>query len=340
MITIHEPYQAIKAIQFTDTADNGALEKVDSAFVLNAGRLGIRDIHFRVVPVYDTRDIGIHASEQINSAQRPEILSVSVNCAGPDKEEGTIKNARNDFFFAVLPDSVFVQGTSNGFEFSYVKPLIQEFYRLTTTNNLGTPFRSCEVLPEHALRFLVPQYRQKLIDSGALERVENIDSIVPSVPNKTHVFEVDQPFQNVKLFLSSRNRKRLQKSVGQEVRLYFGAAAAEFARHKTCSARSSANYITATVTEHLFDGKIGQNVIALNSSSRLTPGLSTGENVPILATMRKNPATTLPKYQVPEFGAIIAIGVETETVTQTPVRLHATGTAPHQRGSSVFVSTP
>src|ERR1700722_16451304 len=162
------PYKSTHIYHITDTFDHRARGKIDGAYSKYRGKIGLRDAGYSFIPAVNTIDIGISVSEFILNSQRPDRLILSVNCAPPDKTKGTINNARNDFFCARLKNDVVLCGTSNGYEFSYVRDDIQELYRLTNTNSLGSQFRSLEILPEHALLFSKPEWRCRLKHRGIL----------------------------------------------------------------------------------------------------------------------------------------------------------------------------
>ena len=293
-----EPYTSRHIYHITDTFDTRARGKIDGAYTKYRAQLGLRDTGYSFVPALNTVDIGISVSEFASNTQRPDRLIFAVNCAPPDKKEGTKDNARNDFFGAVVgdhTDHIIVCGTSNGYEFSYLKPHIKALYRFTNTNSLKSQFRSLEILPQHALLFSNPHHRARLVTSGVLENVENIDDIVPSVPNVTHVYEVDN-FSNVKLFPSCGDLALLRDLEGKVIRFSFSDTSVE----------TSARPIKATidydglVASTLFAAPLQTNVVALRSSSRL---LGSDEScIPIIATIRPNPAETEPNYDVPSIG--------------------------------------
>lgn len=279
-------------VQVTDTTDQRAALKLKAAFAHHGGRLGLRADIIDIAPANNTLDIGVIVSEQLHNSQRPDRLIIGVNCAPPDKREGTTDNARNDFFFAELKNNVIVGGTSNGLELSYVRDQIERLYRLTTTNSLKSQFRSLEILPENLVRFSLSVERQKLIESGVLiDETNNIDSIVPYVPDVTHVIEVDN-FGNVKLLPSRADRDLLGRV--QDTSFGFGSESVEYRQEKP----SNVLEFRALVRPTLFAAPLGTNIIALSSSSRILGG----QTVPMIATVRERPAETPPGYQRPHVG--------------------------------------
>lgn len=296
-----KPYSSTHIYHITDTTDKRAQAKVDGAYSLHRGRFGVRDAGYTFVPADDTIDIGIGLSEVILNSQRPDKLVVAVNLANADKKDGTVDNVRNDFFAARLRNNVFVTGTSNGHELSYVKDEIVELFRLTTTNSKKSQFRSLEILPEAALAFADPKLRKEWIASGALARETDIDKIVRDAPPQTHVFEVDN-FKNVKVVPSQEDLKFIRSIEGQSILFGFSQASVE---HASRPLLGDAEH-KALVAPTLFAAPTGTNVLALRSSSRRFGEDST---VPIIATIRENPAKTEPSYPVPKVGAPIFLGV-------------------------------
>ncbi len=284
-------------VHITDTTDRNARLKLESAYVKHTRNREYLRAAVSVVPATNTLDIGAVVSELVNNTERPERLVIAVNCAGPDRPEGTVNNARNDFFCARLDGNTVVCGTSNGHEFSYVKDQIQDFYRLTNTNHKGSQFRSLEILPEYAIRFSRKRERGQLVSANILTP-ERVADIVPVVPDVTHVFEVDN-FKNVKLHLSRDDRLRLDHSRGHVIAVQFDAASIEFGTPALREATPALKSFPARVTETLFAAPLGTNLIAQSSSSRLSGGLS----VPIIATIRERPGETEPNYPVPKVGA-------------------------------------
>ncbi len=278
-------------VHITDTTDRNARLKVESAYVKHVGQYRLTGTHIHVEPAHSTLDIGVAVSELIHNSERPDRLALAINCAPPDRAEGTVNNARNDFFFADLGDNVYAGGTSNGLELSYVRDRIRALYRLTTTNSLGSQFRSLQILPEHMIRFILPKERKKLLSSGALAAVTDIGEIVPPVPDRTHVIEVDN-FKNIKLYVAARDWDLLQKA--QEVEFSYGRDSVEFEPMENLPQE----VFRALVRPTLFAAPLGTNVLALNSSSRI----SGDKPVPMIATIREHPALTTPRYAVPEIG--------------------------------------
>lgn len=287
--------------QVTDTTDDGAKAKLTSAVVKHMSAQGMAP-NFMLFPARNSIAVGVEVSELVTNSERPARLIVGANYAPPDKKEGTKNNVRNDFFCAKLKGDAFVCGTSNGFEFSYIKPEIEEFYRLTNTNHLHSQFRSLEVLPKHAILFSVPTQRARLLAEGHLERIKNIDSIVPPPPDMTHVLEVDN-FGNVKLVPSPTDRVLIDRLAKERSPLYvsFGKASLEVGGRNV--AHSKPYEIVAA--EAFFDCPEGTNILAARSSSRLVGG----EAVPMLATLRACPAETQPDYQkdLPVVGAPVKL---------------------------------
>lgn len=301
-----ESYISTHVVQITDTTDRSAEIKIRSAYVKHLGLIGLRDHTVDIVPALNTIDIGFIASELVNNNERPNRLVIAVNCAPPDKEEGTTDNARNDFICAKLGDKTFICGTNNGYEFSYLKGDIKELYRLTNTNSRHTQFRSLEILPEHTLLFSDPEKRASLIKKGVLERIENIDDVVLSVSDKTHVIEIDN-FGNFKLFPSQCDLAFLKKNEGNTVTLWFDKASAEVAQRLIHVPQSQETFeaVDVLVSPTLFAKNLGTSVIALKSSSRFSHSLSKNRDVPIIATIRDRPAETKPRYIVPKVGTFV-----------------------------------
>ncbi|MDX2027844.1 MAG: hypothetical protein SFW62_04355 [Alphaproteobacteria bacterium] len=296
-----EPYLATHVVHVTDTTDRNAKLKVRSAYVRHLGRTGLHGATVDFAPALNTLDIGIVASELFNNTQRPDRLILAVNCAPPDKAEGTTNNARNDFFCADLGNGVSVCGTSNGYEFSYVKGEIKELYRLTNTNSLGSQFRSLEILPEHALLFANPEHRVRLVTNGILQREENVDDIVRSTPRTTHVFEVDN-FRNVKLFPSTADLALLREHEGAEV--YFGFGILNSVE-RWDQRPNHTKQLRARVAPTLFAAPLNTNIVALRSSSRHSDNVD--GHIPIIATVRQKPAETDPSYPIPRVGAPVKV---------------------------------
>lgn len=304
-----EPYQGTQIVHLTDTTDRNAQLKIRGAYALHKGRLGIHgDVD--VVAATNTLLVGTTASELITNTQRPDRLIIAVNVAPPDKKDGTKDNARRNFYVADLGDGVTVGGTVTGLEFSYIRPLIKDFYELTTTNSKGSQFRSLEILPEAVLGFSDTKRRGELIADGTLKKVENIDAIVPAVPNRTHVLEVDN-FNNVKLWITQRDKAALAAAAEakKDVRVTFAEYSVELLAAKTIEkqAPDPKHVLTpfgALATPTLFEPPLGTNLVALRSSSRRADG----EVVPIIATMREFPAETKPNYPVPRVGAAVELG--------------------------------
>lgn len=286
-------YQSTHIVQITDTIDDGARLKIRSAYARILGQTGLRDAFVDLCAASSTLKIGVMASELVFNTMRPDRLLLALNCAPPDKKDGTRNNSRNNFFFAQLRGNAFAGGTINGLEFSYIRDEIEHLYELTTTNN-GSQFRSLEILPEHIVRFSLEDERRKLIDLGALVPVGHgdIEKIIPSVPDRTHVIEIDN-FHNIKLFVTQEDWVRMEKAKRAE--FSFGAESVEFDANP---ARSRAASFSAAVTDSLFAGAIGANVMTRRSSSRIAGN----RPVPMIATIRQRPAEISPAYDVPETG--------------------------------------
>ena len=302
-----QAYQATQILQITDTTDRNAELKILGAYTKHKGLNGI---HGDVVvkPASDTLDIGAAVSEMVTNKERPERLIIAVNSAPPDKKEGTEGNARRGFYFADLGNGVTVGGTSNGLEFSYIRPLVKELYELTTTNSRGSQFRSLEILPEASLQFANPDKRAELIANGTLKKV-NPDSVIPSVPQKTHVIEVDN-FRNAKLWVTKADHAKLKKAAKKKenVRVTFARYSVELLAAKLINRpelKKGKNLkpFKAKATPTLFEAPLGTNLIALSSSSRRVDGV----DVPIIATIREHPAKTKPRYPVPSVGTAVKL---------------------------------
>lgn len=274
--------------QITDTTDKAAEARIFSAVV---SHMSAHDLvpTFMLYPAYNSIAMGVEVSELVTNSQRPERLIIAVNYAPPDKKGGTKDNIRNDFFCAVLVDGTIVCGTSNGFEFSYIKPKIKEFYRLMNTNHLLSQFRSLEVLPQHAILFSLPEERKRLIKEKKLKRVKNIDKIIPFVPDVTHVMEVDN-FGNVKIILSESDKALLKRKAEKRQPIYFafGKASLEIGKNRIKFRKSH----EAVAADSFFALPMGTNVLAARSSSVLVDG----EDVPVIASLRARPGETRPGY--------------------------------------------
>ncbi len=288
-----DPYESTHIIQITDTMDDGAKLKIRSAYARILGQAGLRGGMVDLCAASSTLKIGVMASELVFNTMRPDRLLLALNCAPPDKKDGTRDNRRNNFFFAQLRGNIFAGGTVNGFEFSYIRDEIEALYELSTTNN-GSQFRSLEILPEHIVRFSLDDQRRALIESGALVPVKNddIEKIIPSVPDRSHVIEVDN-FHNVKLFVSRHDREKMEKA--KAVKIAFGSESIEFDPSDTPFQVIS---FDASVTDSLFAAALGANVLTRRSSSRMAGNKS----VPMIATIRQRPAEIKPAYDIPKTG--------------------------------------
>ncbi len=313
--------------QVTDTTDRAAEIKIHSAVVKHMSAQNLAP-NFMLFPAYNSIAAGVEVSEIVTNSQRPERLIVAVNYAPPDKKEGTKDNIRNDFFCADLGKGVVVCGTSNGFEFSYIKPLIQNLYRLTNTNHLLSQFRSLEVLPQHAVLFSDPDKRDRLVAERKLERIENIGEIVPSIPDVTHVMEVDN-FGNIKIILSKNDeallKRRLLTSEDRKMPLEerakrtraiyfaFGEAAIQVGKNDI----KFGKFHKALAARTFFAVPLGTSVLAARSSSRLADG----RDVPVIANVRLRPGETLPEFA--KEGKLPVVGAPVFLVGQKPRGLPA-----------------
>jgi len=288
-----QPYTSTHIVQITDTTDRNAYLKIRSAYAKHAGAFGLHDAYVDVVPSRNTLDIGVAASELVHNTERPDRLLLALNCAPAEKKNGSKGNHRKDFFYADLGENIYTGGTIAGLELAYVKGRIQRIFQDVTTNELDSQFRSLQILPNRLIRFADPEQRDRLIRDGALKEIKNLDGYVRDVPDTTHVIEVDEPFSNVKLWLSNADRKTLQN--GQSAQFDFGAESVEY-KPRTKSPR--ALEFNALVRDKLFEVPLDQNGIALSSSSRVLGG----KTVPMIATVRKRPAETVPHYRVPAVG--------------------------------------
>ncbi|HCM83283.1 MAG TPA: hypothetical protein DIS76_01790 [Rhodospirillaceae bacterium] len=296
------PYTSVGITQITDTADTNARRKVLGAYTKWCGLTGLRDAQVAVDPGLSTIKIGFAASELIHGAERPDRVLVGVNCSGPDKDKehvGAENNHRKDFYVALLESGDIVCGSVNGHEFSYIKPDIRELYRLTTTNSRDSQFRSYEELPKGLLLFANEETRQRGIELNVFERVENIDDIITSPPDVPHVVEVDN-FQNPKICTTPEYLDFLRGQEGRNVQIAFGRQSLElgFDPKEDFGAE-----FPAQVTASFFEAPVGTNILTTRSSSTLTRG----QAVPMLATLRANPALTDPAYPVPQVGAPVRI---------------------------------
>lgn len=297
-------FLSTQVAHITDTTDDNAKLKIRGAYALHMGRnniVGPAD----VVGKPSTLEIGVVASELLTNTQRPDRLIIAVNCAPPDQKSGTTDNARRDFYCADLGDNATVSGTVNGLEMAYVRSKIKALYRLTTTNSKGSQFRSLEILPEIAIAFADPKRRAALVTQGILVREENIDKIIPTVPDRTHVIEVDN-FFNAKLAIATPDRQQLERAAATRADLEISFAnysvellAAKRIERQTYHAADKLAPFAAQATPTLFAAELGTNLIALRSSSRLVGG----NDVPIIATMREQPAESQPKFPIPILGA-------------------------------------
>ena len=275
--------------QITDTIDDDARAKIHSAVVRHMSRNDMMP-NFEFLPATNSIIAGTKASELVNNSERPDRLIIGVNYAPPDRKEGTRNNHRKDFFCANLGEDAYLNGTVNGLEFSYVKSRIQRFFRLTNTNSLDSQFRSLQVLIKHGIWAALPKECDRLIKDKILEPVENLDAIVPNVPDITHVLQVDN-FQNVKLVPSRTDRILLRElaNTRDPIAFDFGRSAIELGGALSTERR---RFYEAVASETLFEAPLGTNVVAEKSSSILCGQL----HVPIIATIRDLPAETDPKY--------------------------------------------
>lgn len=285
----------------TDTTDQGAVLKLKAAYARHAGRQGLRTDLVEITPAHSSLQIGTLVSEQVNNVERPDRLILAVNCAPPDKRDGTKDNARNDFYFAELKDNVYIGGTLNGYELSYVEKDIKDIFRLVSTNQRKSQFRSLEILPEHIVKFAIEAERQKLIDNGELERVD-VNRTVKKLPDISHVIEVDN-FGNVKWIPSSKDLLLLKGA--QKVHFDFGKESIEFQPQPSPIQNNETLPYQAEVKPTLFAAPLGTNLVALSSSSR-----HEGNPVPMVATIRERPAETEPNYQRPKIGVPVILAVK------------------------------
>lgn len=301
------PYQATQIVQITDTTDRNAQLKIQGAYTLHKGRNGVHG-DVLVVPATDTLDIGATVSELVTNKERPDCLIIAVNSAPPDKKDGTKENARRGFYFADLGNGTTIGGTSNGLEFSYIRPLVTDLYELTTTNSKGSQFRSLEILPEASLQFANPAKRAELIANGTLKKV-NPDSVIPLVPQQTHVMEIDS-FRNAKLWVTQEDLGRLAAAAAkkEEVRVTFAQYSVELLGAKLIEKpilcpENGLTPFSAKATPTLFAAPLGTNLISLESSSRRVDG----SHIPFIATLREHPILSEPNYPVPRVGAAVTL---------------------------------
>lgn len=287
------PYTSTHIVHVTDTTDRNARLKISGAYAKHTGAYGLQNAFVDVEAAKNTLDIGVVVSEQIHNTERPDQLLIAHNCAPAEKANGTTNNHRSDFYYADLGDGIFTGGTINGLELAYVKGRIKALFQDVTTNNLGSQFRSLQVLPKRLVQFATPAERAQLIKEGVFREITDIDSHIAGVPDTTHVIEVDEPFNNVKLWLSDLDRRKLGDIAG--VKVHFGPESIEYVEG---TQQSNCKEFNALVSSKLFDAPLGTNVIALNSSSRVLGS----QNVPMIATIRKRPAETPPNYAVPQVG--------------------------------------
>jgi hypothetical protein len=285
--------------QITDTTDQNAKNKIHGAVVRHMSALRMVP-NFSLIPAYNSQTIGTTISELVTNTERPKRMIIAGNFAPPDNKAGTKDNARNDFFCAELGDGIVVCGTCNGTEFSYIKPMIKKFYRLTNTNHLKSQFRSLQVLPKHAILFSNLRERKKLIRDGKLELIEDVDSFIPSVPKPKHVMEVDN-FGNVKLCLSPEDRKLVEELAAKKASVYFAFGKAAIEATGIGVKAEVGPYYEATAADTLFAAPWNTNVLGARSSSTLVDG----QNVPVVATIRPRPGETRPVFDadLPPVGA-------------------------------------
>ena len=276
--------------QISDTTDVDAQAKIHGAVVKAMSGFGLAP-NFHFLPAETSVLVGTRASELATNTVRPPCQILALNFAPPDRKEGTDNNARNDFFCADLGPGMVACGTNNGFEFSYLKPLIRAFYRLTNTNHLGSQFRSLEVLPEHAVRFALPDARAHMLAADLLEPVTDIATAIRPVPDVTHVLQVDN-FGNVKLVPSHADAALLRRAAEERAEILFSFGAASFESTRRRHHTGPSLTYTAQAAPTLFAAPLGTNVIGARSSSFLCDG----RDVPIIATIRLNPASTRPAF--------------------------------------------
>ncbi|MDD3371977.1 MAG: hypothetical protein PHE27_09160 [Alphaproteobacteria bacterium] len=293
----------VQYCQITDTTDANAVDKIHGAVIKRMSKLNMVP-NFSLAPAYSSIAAGTMVSERVMNSERPKKLIVAVNYAPPDCDEGTHDNARNDFFCARLVGGSYVCGTCNGFEFSYIKPLIVDFFQLVSTNKFKTEFRSLRVLPKHAIKFADDRARQKLIEKGHLRPVKDFNAFIPDVPDVTHVFEVDN-FGNVKLYLSETDKIVLGQAVCKSEPIYFSFGKAALEIGGSVKDIEFGPTYEARASETLFAAPVGTNVLGWRSSSTLAMGL----NVPVIATIRHKPGETRPAYDadLPRVGAPVLL---------------------------------
>jgi hypothetical protein len=296
------PYESKQIYHITDTApDPRAENKLYGAYSRGKGIIGLRDADVRVSGIVDSADAGIAVSEALTNKARPDCVIIAVNYAPPDNPDGTPDNHRKNFFCAKLrSNDDIVCGTMTKFEFSYIKSEIEELFDLTITNSVKSQFRSLEILPEYTLRFSVPSERERLIKEGILARIEDIDRFVPSVPDVTHAVEIDQPFQNVKLFMSAHDSTLLKRSETEGKNIIFSFTNSSIEQttrliEATIAIKPEDRH-EALVRPSFFGVPLGKNVVALASSSNF---FAPHDRVPIIGTVRSEPAKTPPAYTPP-----------------------------------------
>lgn len=328
------PHRA-RVIVFTDTADKHAAGQVEDAFIRHLGALGEKhqDVGLytaavAVRPALDSWEIGSSIAKAFSNPEKPPRLLIEGNFAPPNDPNGTRNNARKNFYYAELDDGTLIGTTLNGYELSFVRDRIKTLYEDVQTNTdpeattEQKSFRSRSILPKVLSHFAVPLEREKLIADGRLV-ARDARALIPELPNKAVVYEVDQPFENVKLVIPTDLRERLKAHIGKRVRVTFTKASAETALRgaaavETTWARSfkipyrlvknwvekQRNTHSFLVTEHLFDAKPsgkGTDVAALHCSSTLPDG----QAVPIISSMRFHPTHTRPNFRVPREGTFV-----------------------------------
>ncbi|MDD3030616.1 MAG: hypothetical protein PHS57_10155 [Alphaproteobacteria bacterium] len=308
-IVTGQPFRDAAYYHVTDTTDPGAMAKLHGAAVTHLAKANIAQ-NAMILSAPNTLAVAAQVSELITNTQRPQKLIIAVNNAGPDRAEGAKDNHRTEFFCAVLDDDSVVCGTSNGYEFSLIKPLITEFYTLTNTNHLDSQFRSLEVLPEHAVLFSSPRERKRMLKKGLLDPMLPSDAIIPDPPKVSWVYEVDN-FGNVKFLPSDEAVSVLQHACARQecVAISFNAASIDVEEQTNGSQRLESKtspfrpVFNAKPVETFFDAPLGSTIVARRSSSVLT----NGRNIPMIATLRKNPGETPPLYPTPRVGAKVRV---------------------------------
>ncbi|MDP9196773.1 MAG: hypothetical protein M3O22_08450 [Pseudomonadota bacterium] len=303
-------FRTYDIVQITDCHDENldsgqlAAVKVRMAYSAWAEKHGLPVSQIQMVPAeeFNTVDAGFRFSEIVSTNPMPERLLVAVNVA-PAMAGKSANNERELFVLGKLKNGLHFGGTYKGYCLSYIKPLIQEVFYLTDSNN-GSQFRSLEVLPPALV-----EYARGTIRKDRLEAFDHT-AVIPDAPSVSHVLAIDN-FRNVKIRLSPEDRVFLEgvmKAGGIEgslpvIDISFAGKSVEFAVSPKPS--PSKPHWRVVLGQRMFDVEEGDSVLSLASSSRLLErnGQWTGK-VAQLATIRRRPHVAL-GYEVPPLGAAV-----------------------------------